>query len=78
MEKRGRLIFSLSAFYSMQLSATGSIVSAKNGAPTVCQWLTKEGKKLYLCDVPTDVVAMIKEAQHYQQGALQKEKNLRP
>ena len=72
------LFCSLIAFYSMQLSATGSITSAKDSAPTVCQWLTREGRKLYLCGAPTDVAAMIKEAKHYQKAILQKEKKPSP
>lgn len=42
--------------------------SASN--PTVCQWLTRNGNKLYLCGAVADVEAMVQEARHYQKPAL--------
>jgi hypothetical protein len=67
------LFISLITFYSIQLSATDSIASAKGGIPTVCQWLSREGRKLYLCGAQTDVAAMTKEARIYQKTTVHKE-----
>ncbi|MBL4681430.1 MAG: hypothetical protein JKY88_12005 [Pseudomonadales bacterium] len=38
--------------------------------PTVCQWLSRNGNKLYLCGASSDVDAMVKEARYYQKPAI--------
>jgi len=35
--------------------------------PTVCQWLSRNGNKLYLCGAASDVDAIIKEARFYEE-----------
>jgi len=57
------------------LAANASLVqgiSVNEGLskPTVCQWLSRNGNKLYLCGASSDVDAMVKEARYYQKPAI--------
>ncbi|MFT7685746.1 MAG: hypothetical protein ACI9FB_001091 [Candidatus Azotimanducaceae bacterium] len=72
----------LIGLYSTSISATDSLtdplIRDVSRTSTVCQWLSRDGRKLYLCGIPSDVDAMIQEARHYQKSVPPIEKAQEP